>query len=295
MSAAQSETHRGLTVEEVGLFHDQGFLVAGKLLEDDHVETLRAEYDRVFENARESGRYRNLSIDDTEDRNRKRKARSQMLQIMQMCERSIEFRKLLYHEPILDVVESLLGPNIQLFHDQALYKPPRQGGPVFWHQDNGYWQCTPANLVSCWLTLDDVDVVERGHAPDPGVAQAPGIPRAVGRDQRAPRPGRPGGFAKTDGGRPARRRRHVPPLPDHAPHPGKRHRPAAQGFRHPLHDARHKAHAGRGVHRCFLFTPHAADEGIGTRAEWRRGGRARSGDVEAARGGEKIEVARVGA
>ena len=128
MAAEQSETHRGLTVDQVGRFHDQGFLVAGKLLDDDHVAVLRAEYDRLFENARESGRYRNLSIDDTEDKARKRKARTQMLQIMQMCERSIEFRKLLYHEPILDIVESLLGPNIQLFHDQALYQPPRQGG-----------------------------------------------------------------------------------------------------------------------------------------------------------------------
>ena len=129
MPETQPETHRGLTVEEVGRFHDQGFLVAGKLLDDDFVEALRAEYDRVFETARESGRYRNLSIDDTEDKNRKRNARKQMLQIMQMCERSIEFRKLLYHEPILDIVESLLGPNIQLFHDQALFKPPDKAVP----------------------------------------------------------------------------------------------------------------------------------------------------------------------
>ena len=168
MSTVLSESKGGLSVDQVGLFQDQGFLVAGKLLEDDHLEVLRAEYDRVFESARESGRYRNLSIDDTEDKDRKLKARSQMLQIMQMCERSIEFRKLLYHEPILDIVESLLGPNLQLFHDQALYKPPRQGGPVFWHQDNGYWQCTPANLVSCWLTLDDVDVTNGAMHVIPG-------------------------------------------------------------------------------------------------------------------------------
>ena len=140
------------------MFRDQGFLSVGKLLDEARVEMLQLEYDRIFEIARESGRYRILSVDDTEDHVRKRNAPSQMLQITQMCERSIEFRKLLYYEPILDIVESLLGPNIQLFHDQALYKPPRQGGPVFWHQDNGYWQCTPANLVSCWLTLDDVDV-----------------------------------------------------------------------------------------------------------------------------------------
>ena len=77
---------------------------------------------------------------------------------MQMCERSILYRRLLYDDRLLDIAEDLIGPNLQLFHDQALYKPPRHGGPIHWHQDNGYWKCLPANLVSCWLTLDDVDV-----------------------------------------------------------------------------------------------------------------------------------------
>ncbi len=80
-----------------------------------------------------------------------------MLQIMQMCERNIHYRKLLYDPRILDVVESLIGPNIMLFHDQAFYKPAFHGGEVTWHQDNAYWHCRPANLVSCWLTLDDAD------------------------------------------------------------------------------------------------------------------------------------------
>jgi ectoine hydroxylase-related dioxygenase (phytanoyl-CoA dioxygenase family) len=81
-----------------------------------------------------------------------------MLQIMQCCERSLAFRRLLYNESILDIAEDLIGPRIQLFHDQALFKPAHHGGPIHWHQDNGYWKCLPANLVSCWLTLDDVDV-----------------------------------------------------------------------------------------------------------------------------------------
>jgi phytanoyl-CoA hydroxylase len=25
-----------------------------------------------------------------------------------------------------------------------------------WHQDNAYWRCQPANLLSCWIALDDV-------------------------------------------------------------------------------------------------------------------------------------------
>ena len=168
MDARESEMNHGLTAEQVDLFNEQGYWVAGKLLKDDHIQVLRLEYDRVFRVAREQGNYRNLSINDTCDPNKKRNARSQMLQITQMCERSIEFRKLLYDEVILNVVESLLGPNIQLFHDQALYKPPRQGGPVFWHQDNGYWKCLPATLVSCWLTLDDVDCTNGAMHLAPG-------------------------------------------------------------------------------------------------------------------------------
>jgi phytanoyl-CoA hydroxylase len=126
-------------------FRLRGFAAFGRLLEADEIAALREEYDRVFAEARESARFRNLAAEGAE-----------MLQIMQVCERSLPFRRLLYEARLLDRVEAVLGPNIMLFHDQALYKPARTGGPIFWHQDNAYWQCRPANLVSVWLTLDDV-------------------------------------------------------------------------------------------------------------------------------------------
>ena len=152
------EGYRSLTQEQIDSFATNGFLRVGKLLEDDEIELLRSEYDREFALARAGhGSFRNLAIDPTDDLETKNQAKQQMLQIMQMCERNIHFRRLLYNERILDVIEDLIGPNIQLFHDQALYKPAYHGGPVHWHQDNAYWRCTPANLVSAWLTLDDVD------------------------------------------------------------------------------------------------------------------------------------------
>jgi hypothetical protein len=83
---------------------------------------------------------------------------------MNMCEVSMEFRKLLHHEGMLDVAQELMGgaSGLQLFHDQALYKPGLDpssdsfGGNMQWHQDNGFWKCEPANLLSCWIALDDV-------------------------------------------------------------------------------------------------------------------------------------------
>ena len=128
---------KALDQTQVDSFGRDGYLKIGKILSDEEIATLRQEYDNVFAQAR-AGKitFRNLAIDHTDDLETKNKADKQMLQIMQMCEVSIEFRKLVYNERILDVIEDLIGPNIQLFHDQALYKPAYHGGPVHWHQDN---------------------------------------------------------------------------------------------------------------------------------------------------------------
>ena len=157
MSTAAAPSHRALAPDQIDQFNTRGFVSLGRVLDDDTLAQLRAEYDRLFAQARTDGNFRNLAIDDTDDTGAKNEAAEQMLQIMQMCERSLVFRRLLYNDALLDRIEDLIGPNIMLFHDQALFKPAHHGGAVFWHQDNAYWQCQPANLVSCWITLDDVD------------------------------------------------------------------------------------------------------------------------------------------
>jgi ectoine hydroxylase-related dioxygenase (phytanoyl-CoA dioxygenase family) len=177
--SATAQGHKILTQEQIDSFALNGFLRVGKILEDDEIELLRSEYDREFALARAGqSSFRNLSIDATDDLEQKNQAKQQMLQIMQMCERNIHFRRLLYNERILDVIEDLIGPNIQLFHDQALYKPAFHGGPVHWHQDNAYWRCTPATLVSAWLTLDDVDATNGAMQFMPGTHLYP-----VGHDR----------------------------------------------------------------------------------------------------------------
>jgi ectoine hydroxylase-related dioxygenase (phytanoyl-CoA dioxygenase family) len=144
-----------LTQEQLDFYSENGYLKYGSVLEPDELETLRREYDLEFEKAWKSDSYRNLSVSDDVSVDEKKKSNQKMFQIMQMCERNIHFRKTLFNSKILDVVEALMGPGIMLFHDQALFKPSKTGGPVPWHQDNGYWNCSPANLVSCWMTLDN--------------------------------------------------------------------------------------------------------------------------------------------
>jgi phytanoyl-CoA hydroxylase len=148
-----------LTQEQIDFFNENGYVSYGKFLEDGEIAHYRSEYDRMFAEANEAGTLRNLSA--KKDGQASDAAPMKMLQIMNCCERNLAFRKLIYDQRILDLVQDLIGPNIMLFHDQALSKPAFTGGPVIWHQDNAYWRCRPANLVSCWMTLDDV-VKENG-------------------------------------------------------------------------------------------------------------------------------------
>jgi ectoine hydroxylase-related dioxygenase (phytanoyl-CoA dioxygenase family) len=83
-------------------------------------------------------------------------------------ERNIHFRRLHYNARILDVVQDLLGPNILLFHDQALFTPVRAGSSDSWNQDNVYRGWRPATLISCWLALDDADTENGAMQVVPG-------------------------------------------------------------------------------------------------------------------------------
>jgi phytanoyl-CoA hydroxylase len=56
---------------------------------------------------------------------------------------------------ILDTVETLIGPNIQLYYSMMMMKPPRQGSPAPWHQDFAFFVHDRAGLVACQVYLDD--------------------------------------------------------------------------------------------------------------------------------------------
>ena len=62
------------------------------------------------------------------------------------------------HPKILDVISSLLGPDIKIFLDQTLCKPPKVGSAKPPHQDSAYWTTLdPPNIVICWMALDDAN------------------------------------------------------------------------------------------------------------------------------------------
>ena len=87
---------------------------------------------------------------------RRPEAGGRFLQVRNVHEKDEAFADLVRDRRILDIAESLLGPDIQVEGDQALLKPAFQGGELPWHTDNGYWDYDPPNLVTCWIALADV-------------------------------------------------------------------------------------------------------------------------------------------
>jgi len=54
-----------------------------------------------------------------------------------------------------DLVADLIGPDVRLYWDQAVYKKPEKPRPFPWHQDNGYTYVEPQQYLTCWVALTD--------------------------------------------------------------------------------------------------------------------------------------------
>ncbi len=62
----------------------------------------------------------------------------------------------LFDTDVLDVVESLIGPDIALWSSHFICKPPGVGKRVPWHEDSAYWGMVldPMEVVTVWLAID---------------------------------------------------------------------------------------------------------------------------------------------
>ncbi len=66
-------------------------------------------------------------------------------------------RRLVSSSPLTDLCADLVGPDVRLYWDQAVYKKPHTSSPFPWHQDNGYAYAEPQQYLTCWIALTDVD------------------------------------------------------------------------------------------------------------------------------------------
>ena len=81
--------------------------------------------------------------------------------------------ELIFHQRVLDAVESVLGPDILCWGSSLFVKEANDPGFVAWHQDAYYWGLEPDDVVSAWIALYPSTVENGAMRVIPGSQRLP--------------------------------------------------------------------------------------------------------------------------
>ncbi len=124
----------------IAQYHDQGFCITDQLLDagecEEIVDAFNQIQDRLMLGSDEDGalRYQPMLFD-----------------------RSETLTGYIVDPRILEIMAELIGPNVRMYWEQLVAKPPQARTELPWHQDDGYAPTDPPGYVTCWLALDDAD------------------------------------------------------------------------------------------------------------------------------------------
>lgn len=144
--------HRGpfrvLTEEQARSYDEKGFFVLEDALTTSEVDALTAAIDPFEEEAEEvlrgmeGGRFFIARADE-------------ITFTTHLVLRSAVLRRFTAGALFADLCADLIGPDVRLYWDQAVYKKPGTESPFPWHQDNGYAFVEPQQYLTCWVALTD--------------------------------------------------------------------------------------------------------------------------------------------
>ena len=135
-----------MTEEQARSYDNDGFFVVEDAFSSDEVERVVAEIDPL--------EYR------AEEELRKLKngtffiARADEITFTtHLVKRSPTLRSFTRSPLFAALCADLIGPDVRLYWDQAVYKKPDTEAPFPWHQDNGYAFVLPQQYLTCWVAL----------------------------------------------------------------------------------------------------------------------------------------------
>ena len=140
-----------LSDEQVEFYKTNGYLAGIRLLNDDQVESLRADLTELTDPSHAANQlFYEYHSNESTDPNKK------LFHALGAWRVAASFHDLLWNPALLMPASQLLEAPVRFWHDQIFYKPAHHGGVVAWHQDYSYWIRTkPMAHLSCWIGLDD--------------------------------------------------------------------------------------------------------------------------------------------
>ena len=127
-----------ITPEQRRDFEALGWFHLGCVFTPNELDEIREEYDRIL---------------------------SRPMRLQEVGQTAFEYSPLLHIQSeklcafatspaLVAVAVELLGPDIRLYWDQAVCKPPGATSEVPWHQDNGYTPVSPQQYLTFTVALD---------------------------------------------------------------------------------------------------------------------------------------------
>ena len=152
------------TQQQIDFFQENGYLKFGKVLDSAEVDAMRTGLDAVIELELGEGDDSSPEFKYGHDRRENRLNRGAghpraIHQYVNMWKRDAHYERAIHHPLIAGTARALLDtPEVRLWHDQVISKPPHDNGHFGFHHDFFFWPLSPPNIVSCWLALDDATV-----------------------------------------------------------------------------------------------------------------------------------------
>ncbi|MDG2051520.1 MAG: phytanoyl-CoA dioxygenase family protein [Myxococcota bacterium] len=147
----RSGSLRRLSEEQRQHFNEQGFLVIPDAFDPSALQPLIRDLDAAeegvdaFLRTQPDGKLFIARADDI----------TFTTHLVTRSERAREFTHSAFFQ---DTVYDLMGEDVRLYWDQAVYKKPETDQPFPWHQDNGYTFVEPQQYLTCWVALTEATV-----------------------------------------------------------------------------------------------------------------------------------------
>ena len=151
-----------LSSEQLQQYNRDGFIVVEDLVSANEIHALQDRLREYTHGGRSQGHIQlqieprvqrgELEVDHPGDSIRK---------IDGLVESDEVYRRLALHDNLAGIIAQILGPDLKLFRNSVLLKPPAVGSAKGMHQDSPYWPIRPMDLCSCWFAIDDATLL--GH------------------------------------------------------------------------------------------------------------------------------------
>jgi len=140
-----------LSDAQVHQFEEDGYFILEDLFTTAEMDALTGKIDRIVRSEEEAM----LSSGNTESGINRVK---EITFTAHLVKKDESFQNFVADDRLVDIATRLLGPDIALYWDQAVYKRPETLKDFPWHQDNGYGNVLSEQYVTCWLALEDATI-----------------------------------------------------------------------------------------------------------------------------------------